>query len=141
MVFDYTTSDYRKFVYVNAFENGDVSAVLEKDGGMYLQHISNSPRQGVSDNRATAPVSFDLLGIAPNPFNSMTRLKYRLEESATIKLSVFDLQGRTVHVASFFRGTGEGNIALDMRAFATGLYFARLEAAGSVVTRSLLLLK
>lgn len=106
-----------------------------------FQHISNSPRQSASDEALPAPASFDLTSVSPNPFNGMTRLNYRLEGAATLKMRLFNLQGMTVWEESFERGSGAGSIALDMSAYPTGLYFARLEAAGVVRTTSLLLLK
>ena len=82
----------------------------------------------------------------PNPFNPATQIKFNLTEPAFVRLEVFDLQGR--QVATLFEGdcaAGSRVVRWDAASsdqrVASGLYFYRLQAGKSSVTRSMLLLK
>ncbi|MBM4129560.1 T9SS type A sorting domain-containing protein, partial [bacterium] len=80
-----------------------------------------------------------LVDIAPNPFNPQTRITYELAQPGRVQLEVYDLQGRRVRtLVDLEQGAGRhdevwnGLDDAGGRA-ASGLYMARLTAAG--VTR------
>ncbi len=82
----------------------------------------------------------------PNPFNPATQIKFNLTKPAFVRLEVFDLQGR--QVATLFEGDCAAgsrvvrwNAASGDQRVASGLYFYRLQAGKTAVTRSMLLLK
>jgi hypothetical protein len=78
----------------------------------------------------------------PNPFNAVARIAYELPRPATVRLSVHDLLGRRVAVlAAGRKAAGRHEAMLDGAAWASGLYFVTLEAAGQAETRKVLLLK
>jgi hypothetical protein len=83
----------------------------------------------------------------PNPFNPRTMLSFNLERSGRTRLSVHDLSGREVAILAdrfFESGTHdfrwqaatEGGHPLP-----SGVYFGRLEQAGALVGRKLVLLR
>lgn len=83
-----------------------------------------------------------LCGISPNPFNPATTISFRLEESTTVLLEVYDLAGR--RVAELLRGqveAGDHEVPFDGRGLASGLYFARLVADGETQTGKMMLVK
>ena len=94
---------------------------------------------------AIAPLPSALQPNAPNPFHDRTRISYRLERSAAVELTIFDLAGHRVR--SLMRGeqpAGDHQISWDgideggHRA-ASGMYFCRLrlsESTGGSVTES-----
>ena len=83
----------------------------------------------------------------PNPFAAQTEFEYTLETRATVHIAVYDARGRRVaslvnetqdggrHVASW-NGKDEAG-----RAVPSGVYFYRLEGAGAVPARRLLLIR
>jgi beta-lactamase superfamily II metal-dependent hydrolase len=77
--------------------------------------------------------------LGPNPTASATRIAFRLEHDADVKLELFDLQGRQIGTLLETRmpaGPVQATWNLRDRSGRTvepGLYFARLQALGRVV--------
>ena len=95
-----------------------------------------------SEDVAEVPREIALYPNFPNPFNPTTTLTYALPHQADVRLTVFDVLGRQVAVLVDGRQPpGEHRVQLDARAWASGLYFYRLEAAGQRHTRRMLLIK
>lgn len=88
-----------------------------------------------------------LLPNRPNPFRASTLVSFRLEAPGPVEVAVFDASGRAVR--TLFRGdaaVGPHDIAWDgtddgWRALPAGVYFLRIEAAGSRATRTMTLLR
>lgn len=104
----------------------------------YVPGKTNAKPQAAA---ASAPAArLDVAG--PNPFNPSTRLAYVLPESGPVRLAVFDAAGRRVRLlADGWMPAGEHQVRFDAGTLPSGTYFVRLDAAGSVLTRSLLLVK
>jgi hypothetical protein len=81
------------------------------------------------------------LDVSPNPFNMTTTLRYSVPDGQSGKMRMFDVLGRTVHEFDLTGKAGQQAISFNGSMLATGVYFVRLEAAGQVVTRKVLLLK
>ena len=102
--------------------------------------------------RATAgfqpvPDEYSLAQSYPNPFNSTTRIRYVLPRSGHIRLSVYDVLGRTVDVledkakdAGYFTATWDGTDA-NGRPAASGVYFCALEAPGRRLINKMMLIR
>lgn len=93
------------------------------------------------------PVSFRLEQNYPNPFNSGTVIRFELPTAADVRLTIYDLQGRSVRTwADERRPAGrhsmpwEGTDASGRR-LASGMYLIRLEADDIVQTRKMLLIR
>jgi hypothetical protein len=78
----------------------------------------------------------------PNPFNPVTTIEYSVNQLGPVKLQVFDLTGRLVATlvdgiqpASSYRAT------FDADHLASGVYVYRLQAAGTTITRKMVLVK
>jgi hypothetical protein len=102
-----------------------------------------------------APQVFALFQNYPNPFNPSTKIQYSLEKPSQVSLKVYNVLG--VEVATLVNGRqeagsytvpfsaigGAGGSAIgeNTSAFASGVYFYRLEAGSFVSTKKLLLMK
>ena len=87
------------------------------------------------------PSSFTLSAY-PNPFNPTTQLTYALPHAVEIRLSVVNLLGQEVaELVTGKQDAGTHTIAWDASPLSSGLYFARLEAAGVSTTKKMMLLK
>lgn len=82
----------------------------------------------------------------PNPFNTRTSLRYRLEAAATVDLAVFDIKSR--RVATLQQGVVGGPHSINWngcddlgREVPGGVYFARLVIDGRVLTQRLALVR
>jgi hypothetical protein len=89
-----------------------------------------------------APSVFRLEQNFPNPFNSVTLIEFYVPHSEFVILKVFNILGEEVAILMESGVTsGSHKIAWDASGFASGLYFYRLEAGSTVLTKKLLLLK
>lgn len=78
----------------------------------------------------------------PNPFNARTTIEYLLPKAGKVRLSVFDISGRRVAVLDDgVKTAGHHRVDWEAREFVSGLYLCRLETAGKVWTKKLVLLK
>jgi glucuronoarabinoxylan endo-1,4-beta-xylanase len=67
----------------------------------------------------------------PNPFNTTTTVEFPLKESGTVRLDIFDFQGRMVRtesLGSFSRGINQASI--QRRQLLPGIYLYRLGTPG-----------
>jgi hypothetical protein len=84
---------------------------------------------------------------SPNPFNPITTFPYTLAAPANVSIAVYDLSGALIarieqgmqpagrHEAKWAGHNGEGNLV------SSGVYFYRLEGAGDIPARKMVLLK
>ena len=95
----------------------------------------------------TRPARLELDQNAPNPFNPQTSISFVLPAATTVRLEVFDVEGR--RVATLVDGKmppGRHRVRWDGtdrngRPVATGTYFYRLTAGKRYLSRKMLLLK
>ena len=98
--------------------------------------------KGIGDIDPVIPLHFTLDPAYPNPFNSNTSITYSLPRASTITLKLYDLSGRMV--SDMFNGRQEAGLhsaIVNADAWASGLYFVRLEAGGEVFTRKVMLVR
>jgi hypothetical protein len=76
----------------------------------------------------------------PNPFNPSTVIQFTLPDAGHVSLKVFDLLGREVAtLLDEHRTAGTHQVHFDARALPSGLYFYRLDAAGTLAIQKMLL--
>ncbi len=82
------------------------------------------------------------LNIYPNPFNSMTRIKFSLEKESIITLSIFDILGRKTSELINNRTLPAGNYEYYLESnktkLSSGIYFCLLEITNKNYTKFLL---
>jgi hypothetical protein len=94
-----------------------------------------------------APRAFQLVGAVPNPFNPQTTIKYVLPEAGSVRLRLYDVQGRLVRtLVDGSRAAGANEVRWDGRdntgrSMASGTYFARLEQGSQHSVKSLVLVR
>ena len=95
----------------------------------------------------STPAALALAPPAPNPFRGTASIVYQLPARSDVDLAIFDLQGRRVATLwSGPRAAGRHEMRWEARdaggrAVPSGVYFCRLAAGGSAVTRRLLVLE
>ncbi len=88
------------------------------------------------------PNSFSLYQNYPNPFNPTTTISFALPSQSVVSLKVFDMLGREVStIVSGELQAGTYTRQWNASAFASGVYFYRLQAGTFNETKKLLLLK
>jgi len=93
-------------------------------------------------DRDMLPASFALNPAYPNPFNPATTIEYSLDQAGSYELSVYNLTGQRVAVlAGGYAEPGYYKQTWNAGTFTSGIYFIRLEAAGRLATRKVVLIK
>ncbi len=95
-------------------------------------------------NEGALPTVFRIYQNYPNPFNPVTTIRYELPRSSKVKLTVFNILGKTIRVlVNGNQNAGRYRVDFDARelGLGSGLYFYRFESDGLNTTRKMLLLK
>jgi hypothetical protein len=99
----------------------------------------------VEDDAPSPPAGILMSAGVPNPFSLQTSFQYTLPAAGSVRLGVYDAQGRCVreiaderqvagqHAAVWDGRTGSGSV------LPSGVYFVRLEFAGEVTGQKLVL--
>lgn len=97
------------------------------------------------DDRAheSAPQTFVLEQNYPNPFNPQTTISYVLPKAGAVTLKVYDALGREAAtlVNRESRAAGAHRVTFEAKNFPSGLYFYRLETAGFLAVKKMVLVR
>ncbi|MDP8238131.1 MAG: T9SS type A sorting domain-containing protein [Candidatus Hatepunaea meridiana] len=111
--------------------------VLRSVGYTVLSGENIYSRDGLSVIQLTGsietPYDYEITSTYPNPFNSQMQVSYSLPEAGNVKLSVYDLTGRSV--MELFNGhhqAGMHTTLLDGSNLASGIYLIRFETSGFI---------
>ena len=120
------------------------------DGTTLLWDMSpfvTPPITAVESSASPLPAHTALLANYPNPFNSRTRIAYRLAAPGLVRLDVYNALGQPVRaLVDQFQAAGEYQVSWDARdqqgaIVAVGVYLTRLRYLDGMQTRRLLYLK
>ena len=113
------------------------------NGAMVMSEFTIEGKVGVLEEMNTLhPPVFSLSQNIPNPFNPVTTIEFSVPRSEFVTLRVFNILGEEVAILVDREvSSGSHKIAWDASGFASGLYFYRLEAGSTILTKKLLLLK
>lgn len=88
------------------------------------------------------PTEFGLGQNYPNPFNAATVISFSLRESGRVTLEVYNIAGKKVAtLVDGWQSAGEHHALFEASAFASGIYFYRLQAENAVQTKKIILMK
>jgi len=124
----------------NALPESWAASVLPFDHGSPGERNSVYDLTGVTED--APPARLALSDPHPNPFNPATTLRFGLPAPARVRLSVHDVRGRRVAVLLDGQlDAGWYERSWRPEGLASGIYLARLELAGEVLSRKLVLLQ
>jgi hypothetical protein len=96
---------------------------------------------GIDDNEIT-PITFELKGSYPNPFNADCKIEFSLFESGHVNLDIYNLCGQKIgNLADSYFEAGDHSISWDASEAPSGVYFVKLTSAGQSRTIKATLLK
>jgi hypothetical protein len=83
-----------------------------------------------------------ILSIYPNPFNSSTTISFILPKEEHITLNLYDITGRKVTtIAEGTYPAGSHSLSLNMKDYASGIYYLRLDMEDSHISRKMVMIK
>ncbi len=100
------------------------------------------PTTGVRGDDLELPAGFSLSQNYPNPFNPSTTMRYAVPARSALELTVFNALGQ--HVRALVRGEAEAGyneVTFDAAGLPSGVYFCRLKAGTTILTRKMLLVR
>jgi hypothetical protein len=140
------------FYYVVSKDDGSTNDIhpgtpLISSKFMTMTSLPSHRLSGVDEGGSVVVRSFHLGQNHPNPFNHSTVIPFFLEKPGTVRLSIYDVQGRRVWELSpnvFPAGRNEAVWnGTDMRgtALSSGIYFCSALADGKIQTVKLVLVE
>ena len=85
---------------------------------------------------------FELIGNAPNPFNPMTIIRYRINNIAPLDLRIYSLEGKLVMSRQITNPeVGMNEITINMDSYASGIYLYSLDYQNVVKKAKMIFLK
>ena len=78
----------------------------------------------------------------PNPFNPVTVIKFDIQKSSDVKISIYNILGQEVKIlVNKNMQPGEYKVAFDASDLASGVYFYKLESSSYTETKKMVLIK
>ena len=105
-----------------------------------FNYIPTSAKEDLS----MLPSSFQLYQNYPNPFNPTTNIKYAVPQTGFVSLKVYDVLGNeAANLVNEIKAPGAYTVKFDASQLSSGVYFYRLQTAGSNIslTKKLILIK
>ena len=133
-----TTSEHQDYSFTDSsLERGKYSYRLKQidyDGSFkYSQEIEVD---------LSSPLRYSLEQNFPNPFNSMTNIKYTIPQSGSVTLIVYDLLGREVTtLLDRYQQAGSYDVIFQADELPSGIYFYTITSGNFIDTKKLILLK
>ncbi len=128
-----------------AFNNNNVfGLVMDYNFGTNLPNQNFNLQQTVSISQISSnvPKGFNLYQNFPNPFNPTTKIKFDIQKSGVVKLSVYNTQGKLVKdIVNQYIPAGSFEAGLDAKDLSSGIYYYKLESEVFSTTKKMMLVK
>ncbi|HMT11138.1 MAG TPA: SBBP repeat-containing protein [Ignavibacteria bacterium] len=129
---------------VKADKNGNVYVTGTSTGlaGVDFLTVKYSQPIGITPINAEVPERFSLGQNYPNPFNPKTNIGLRIADFGFVSLKVYDNTGKEVAVlVDQELNAGVYNVDFDAADLSSGTYFYRIETAGFVDVKKMVVVK
>ena len=142
---DFVSADSFAVVTFDARGQREVTAIVHDgaDADTLLWRIDVMDSVvAVRDELAVVPEQPSLRGAVPNPFNSITTVRFSLPAPERVYLSVFDVRGREVAVLAEGQFVaGHNGVEWNATDFSSGVYFCRIQAGDFVGLKKVMLMR
>lgn len=116
---------------------------IEPNEYTFYSIISTSPITSIRSDKEFQSEELSLFQNYPNPFNSSTKIQFSVNKSGNTILRVFNLLGQ--EVSKLFDGDALAGkiypINFEANDLPSGVYYLRLESAGTISVRKMVFLK
>jgi len=126
--------------------SGDGKTVLEggngDNNGVGAAWAFSNTITGINENDIASPSGFSLDQSYPNPFTSISTIKYKVMQPGFISLKVFDAMGTEVAtLINERKPAGDYSTEWNASGFADGIYFCRLQNGSNIEVKKMILQK
>ena len=88
------------------------------------------------------PSTYNLKQNYPNPFNPSTNIMYQVKNAGTVKISVFDIQGKEIEtLVNEKQSPGTYEVTFDGSKYTSGVYFYKITTGEYSETKKMLMIK
>lgn len=106
------------------------------------QNFSLEETVSINQTGSIVPAKYNLYQNYPNPFNPTTKIKFDLQKAGDVKMSVYNSQGKLVKdIVNQYAPAGSFEVSFDGKELSSGIYYYKMEAGGSVITKKMMLVK
>jgi hypothetical protein len=144
--YDRRTAEYWTDQLDCSYETDD-QEFLGSDGIPVGDPNWNSVITGIEVKNSEIPVNFALKQNYPNPFNPSTKIEFSIAKSDNVKITVFDVLGKSVNVLVDEK-LNAGSYTVDWNGenqfgskVTSGIYFYRMDTESKSFSKKMLLLK
>ncbi|MGH8014592.1 MAG: FG-GAP-like repeat-containing protein, partial [Candidatus Zixiibacteriota bacterium] len=129
--------------FETSFANGkNRTKFLSDDRNSGILNSSDISTEIGPDRTDELPRSFELEQNFPNPFNPTTTISFSIPKKSRVRLEVFNILGQRVRtLVDKELPAGRHTVSLDGEYLSSGIYFYRLVADETVLSRKMTLLK
>ncbi|MBU1984244.1 T9SS type A sorting domain-containing protein [bacterium] len=97
---------------------------------------------GARGPEVAVPLRYLIVENYPNPFNPTTTIRYRTPEAGPVRVTIYDLTGRTLdEVVHGFQAAGDYSILWDGSGHPSGIYLCQIRLNERSMVRRMILLK
>ena len=115
------------FESVNTFDEISITSTGGRD--LFVAKLMNTTRVEDVEEIALHPEPFFLFENTPNPFNAETTISYWLREAVKVRITFFNMNGRTVDtMVNETAKSGFHRVLWNTHNLESGLYFYRITA-------------
>ena len=118
---------------------------VSDNSGQFLLRLELTGWVGIEDGEEERINKFELFQNFPNPFNSSTNIKYKLEERSTVIVEIYNLLGQKVETLVEEEQPADEYIiqwaSSKSKEIASGIYFYQIIVNHQIKTRRMLYLK
>jgi uncharacterized repeat protein (TIGR01451 family) len=113
--------------------NGNgVSAQEDDEAAISVDPVSNLNNGGVQSFQAQSNViAVQSLTLFPVPATDEINVRWTTDQKEVVEISVFDINGKVVHLEQVEAFKGSNTQAIDLQGFAEGMYFIQLLQNGA----------
>jgi len=122
---------------LNSYTNSEVAVVRPSTVGQIIMSFLK-----VGEGEGKAPPSQMSLSISPNILRRYAKVKFSIERSERVTLSISDVSGRIIDTLLKNRvNAGEHELVIDTKSIRDGIYFVILEAKGERKVKKIAILR
>ncbi len=110
---------------MTSYTGGESGVIMKTtDGGITWDADKDPLQDPLKDIYAGSNIK---LSAYPNPSNPVTKISYKLNQNADIKIKIYDIDGREVEtLANSFQETGNYSVIFNGTGLSSGIYFCRI---------------